>query len=74
MSDMWCCESFQVHNVAYLLKARTVESEKQPLLGNGFVTHNGVTVGRAVFCAVCVGGVYRGPAVITTVLGRQLEE
>jgi hypothetical protein len=26
--------------LAYLLKARTVALEKQPLLGNGFVTRN----------------------------------
>jgi hypothetical protein len=39
--------------MAYLLKARTVEVEKQPLLGNGGVTrNNGVTVGSGVFCAV----------------------
>jgi hypothetical protein len=32
-------------NVTYLLKARTVEQEKQQLLGNRCVTHNnGVTV------------------------------
>jgi hypothetical protein len=35
------------HIVAYLLKARTVEPQKQPLLGNGCVTHdNGVAVGN----------------------------
>jgi hypothetical protein len=39
--------------VAYLLKARTVEPEKQPLPGNGCVTRNsGVTVWSGVFCAV----------------------
>jgi hypothetical protein len=32
--------------VAYLIKARTVEPEKQPLIGNNCVTHNtGATVG-----------------------------
>jgi hypothetical protein len=37
----------------YLLKAGTVELQKQPLLGNGFVTrNNGVTVGSDVFFAV----------------------
>jgi hypothetical protein len=41
--------------MAYLIKARTVKPEKQPLLGNGCVTHyNGVTVVRGVFCAVRV--------------------
>jgi hypothetical protein len=36
----------------HLLKARTVEPEKPPLLGNGCVTrNNGVTVGIGVFCA-----------------------
>jgi hypothetical protein len=40
-------------NVAYLLKARTVEPGKQPLLGNGCVTrNNGVIVRSGVFCAV----------------------
>jgi hypothetical protein len=39
--------------VAYLLKARTVKPEKQPLLGNGFVTRNkGVTVGSGVFYVI----------------------
>jgi hypothetical protein len=39
--------------VAYLLKARTVEPEKQTLLGNGYVTrNNAVTVGSGVYCAV----------------------
>jgi hypothetical protein len=39
--------------VAYLLKAGTVELEKQPLLGNDSVIHNNeVTVGSVVFCAV----------------------
>jgi hypothetical protein len=41
--------------LAYLLKARNVEPEKQPLLGKGCVTsNNGVTVGSGVFCAVRV--------------------
>jgi hypothetical protein len=36
--------------VAYLLKARTVEPGKQPLIGNGCVTRrSGVTVGSGVF-------------------------
>jgi hypothetical protein len=40
--------------VAYLLKARIVEPEKQPLLSNGCVTgNNGITVRSGVFCAVC---------------------
>jgi hypothetical protein len=43
-----CC-----YIVAYLLKARTVGPEKQPLLGNGCVTRDsGVTVRSGVFCAV----------------------
>jgi hypothetical protein len=43
----------QDYKVAYLLKARTVETEKQPLLGKGYVTHNnGVTVPNGEFCAV----------------------
>jgi hypothetical protein len=38
---------------AYLLKARTAETEKQPLLSNGCVIrNNGVTVVSDVFCAV----------------------
>jgi hypothetical protein len=40
--------------VAYLLKTRTVEPEKQPLLDNGCVIFNDeVTVGNGVFCVVC---------------------
>jgi hypothetical protein len=40
--------------VEYMLKARTVEPEKQPFLSNSCVTHkNGVTVGSSVFCLVC---------------------
>jgi hypothetical protein len=36
-----------------MLKARTVEPEKQPSLGIGCVTrNNGITVGSGVFCAV----------------------
>jgi hypothetical protein len=32
----------------------TVEPEKQPFLGNGYVTYNnGITVVTGVFCAVC---------------------
>jgi hypothetical protein len=39
--------------VAYLLIARTVEPESQPLLGSGCVIcNNGVTVGSGVFYAV----------------------
>jgi hypothetical protein len=39
--------------VAYLLKARSVESKKQPLLGNCCVTHNNeVAARRNVFCVV----------------------
>jgi hypothetical protein len=34
-------------------QSKNLESEKQPLPGNGCVTHkNGVTVGSDVFCAV----------------------
>jgi hypothetical protein len=41
--------------VTHLLKVRTVEPDKQELLGNGCVTSNiGVTVGSCVFCAVLV--------------------
>jgi hypothetical protein len=37
---------------AYLPKARTVEPEKQPLLGEGYVTCKSVvTVGSGVSCA-----------------------
>jgi hypothetical protein len=36
--------------LAYFLKARTVEPEKQQLLGNSYVTRNSaVTVGSGVF-------------------------
>jgi hypothetical protein len=35
------------------LKARTAGPQKQPLPGNGCVTHNnGITVGSSVFCVV----------------------
>jgi hypothetical protein len=41
--------------MAYLLEARTVEPEKQPLLGNGCVTsNNGGTFGSGVFYEVRV--------------------
>jgi hypothetical protein len=44
-----------VCTVAYVVKARTVEPQKQPLIDNGCVTrNNGVTVGSDVFCAVRV--------------------
>jgi hypothetical protein len=52
--------------MAYFLKARTVNPEKQLLLGNGCVTRNiRVTVGSGVFCAVRAEVIYRGPSVIT---------
>jgi hypothetical protein len=39
-----------IHIEAYLLKTKTVEQEKQPLLHNGCVTcNNAVTVGSGVF-------------------------
>jgi hypothetical protein len=39
--------------VAHVLKTRTVEPEKQPMLGNDSITrNNGVTVGSDVFCEV----------------------
>jgi hypothetical protein len=42
-----------INIMTYFLKARTVESEEQPLLGNGCVTRkNRREVGRGVFCAV----------------------
>jgi hypothetical protein len=46
--------TFEMQNIVeYMLKARTVELEKQQLLGNGCVTrNNGVTVGSGVFCEV----------------------
>jgi hypothetical protein len=38
-----------------MFRERIVETEKQPLPGNGFVTRNsGVIVGSGVFCAVRV--------------------
>jgi hypothetical protein len=46
--------------VAYLLKARTVDPEKQPLLGNDCVTgNNGVAAGSGVFCAVRAEAIQR---------------
>jgi hypothetical protein len=36
-----------------MLKARTVEPEKETVIGNGYVTcNNVVTVGSGVFCVV----------------------
>jgi hypothetical protein len=47
-----------IYNVKFFLKARTVEPEKQPFLGNGFVTrNNGVAVRSGVFCAVRAGAI-----------------
>jgi hypothetical protein len=44
---------FEDNNVAYLLKARTVEPEKELMLGNVCVTrYDRVTVGSDVSCAV----------------------
>jgi hypothetical protein len=44
-----------IYIVAYLLKLRIVEPEKQPLLGEGCVTRNNrVTIESEVLCAVCV--------------------
>jgi hypothetical protein len=41
------------YNVAYLLKARAMEPEEHPLLGNDSVTrNNGLNVESVVFCAV----------------------
>jgi hypothetical protein len=49
--------------MTYLLKARTVEPEKEILPGNGCVTlKNGVTIGSGVFCVVRSDTVYRGSA------------
>jgi hypothetical protein len=44
--------------MACLLKARTVEPEKQSLLDNGCVIlNNEVTVEHGVFCVVRAGGI-----------------
>jgi hypothetical protein len=52
--------------VAYFLRARAVEPEKQSLIGNGCVTHNNrVTVGIDIFYAVRTETIQRGPAAIT---------
>lgn len=52
--------------VAYLLKARTVEPMKQPLLSNGLGTRfKGVSVGSGVFCAVRTEAIRQGHGVIT---------
>jgi hypothetical protein len=51
------------YTVTYLLKPRTVESDKQPLLGNGCVTRNNrITVGSSIFCAVRAEDIQKGPA------------
>jgi hypothetical protein len=60
------------HNVAHLLKARTVEPKKQPLLYNGCVTcNNGVTVER---CGPCEGYMSRTDYHYRGVLRWQLEK
>jgi hypothetical protein len=46
------------NTVAYLLKARTVEPEKQPILGNSYVTRNGAIVGT-VFSVRSVPSLYK---------------
>jgi hypothetical protein len=49
-----------IHTVAYFLKKkkRTVEPEKQPVLGDGSVTRiNEVNAGRGVSCAVRTGAI-----------------
>jgi hypothetical protein len=44
----------QLYTAQYLLKATTLEPEKQPLLDKGSQTiNNGVTAGSGVFCVVC---------------------
>jgi hypothetical protein len=54
----WDLGALAVHGlgqnmVAYFLKARTIEPEEQPLLGNGCVTRDyRVTVGSGVSCEV----------------------
>jgi hypothetical protein len=53
MDGTYLSHSITIHIVAYLLKERTVEPEKQSLLGNSCVTcNNGITVGSGVFCTV----------------------
>jgi hypothetical protein len=53
MDGTYLYHNITIHIMAYLLKARTVEQEEQPLLGNGCVTsNNGITVGSSVFYAV----------------------
>jgi hypothetical protein len=51
--------------MVYSLKSRTVEPEKQALLGTSCVTgNNGITVGSGVFCAASAEGKQQGPATI----------
>jgi hypothetical protein len=53
MKDSLCDKLECVFN-KFPKEQRTVELEKHPLLGNGYVTRNsGVTVGSVVFCEVC---------------------
>jgi hypothetical protein len=61
--------------VAYLLKARTVEPMKQPLLGNGLRTRfKGVTVGSGFLYSPYRSYTTRTCCHYGGVLGRQLEE
>jgi hypothetical protein len=47
------CNTAKNHRLSYLLRARTVKPDKQPLLDNGCITcNNAVTPGSGVFCAV----------------------
>jgi hypothetical protein len=52
--------------VEYLFKARSVEPEKEQMLGNVSVTrYGGVIVGSGVSCAVRAEAILRGPATTT---------
>jgi hypothetical protein len=60
--------------VQYLLKARIAELEKQPLLGNGYVTRNIGAGVSGVFCAVRAGAsINRTNRHCGRVLRRQIE-
>jgi hypothetical protein len=59
-----CCQNaglYAYYIVAYMLKAKIVEPEKQQWLGHGCETrNNGVTVGSSVFCAVRAEAINKG--------------
>jgi hypothetical protein len=78
ITTLSCCSTnwlAGLNTVAYLLKAKTVEPEKQQFLGNGCVTRkNGVMLEVVFSCGPCWGYIARTSCDCERVLRRQLEE